>query len=93
MNPRIGLEQLAAVCLACQEIVAHRFEMRGWTLSDWKCADQCAIDVDRKCHALLEHDSWIKELWNRVLLHNEGVRADSHVLPLNELHPAHSRAR
>lgn len=93
MNPRIGLEQLAAVCLACQEIVDRRFEMRGWTLSNWKCADQRAIAVDRKCHAMQEHDSWIKELWNRVLALNEGIRGDSHALPFNEFRAAHPRAR
>jgi hypothetical protein len=40
MNPRTGLEQLAAVCLACQEIVDQKFETRGWTLSNRMCADQ-----------------------------------------------------
>jgi hypothetical protein len=67
LRPRVRLEQLAQVCLACQETIQQWFSTRDWSLPDRKCADASAVEVDRRYHQSEEHDARISELWQRVL--------------------------
>jgi len=74
LSPRERLDQLSQVCLACQGTVGQWFHTRGWTLSNWKCADATAIATDRIYHEDAHHDAMIGELWRSALAAPERSR-------------------
>src|SRR5579862_978569 len=67
LSPRVRLEQLAQVCLACQETIQQWFSTRDWSLPELKCADTSAVEADRNYHQSEDHDARISELWQRAL--------------------------